>query len=256
VGGSDFSQESRDSMGNASSSGAKVIAPDLFFHEPVSVSILDADPIFKLDQFQSRHITSEGMFIEVRPPMNDPSILRVNSDLKVEIMLPSLTAPIQTSGFITRIVQLAQGPDQSYFSLIGIRFHFLDSKTRELIGAHHLASQAARGQPRAVRVQVRFPVEPVGIDVVSALTACDLSMSGMFIGTRAKFSLGKKLGLTCHLPFQRESTSVNGEVVWIGEKSLPGVEFPAHGFGVHFVETTPRARANLALYYARFLVTP
>ena len=138
---------------------------------------------------------------------------------------------------------------------MGIVFENLSEEAKRRLVAHEVAVQSKHSLRRSPRISVRFRVQPSGIDVMSSLTAVDLSMTGMFVAGKARFALGKILRLRCRLPFQKEEVTLPGRVIWSGQKPLIGEEENVAGFGFQFTDVPPAARTKLATYYSRYIET-
>jgi hypothetical protein len=227
------------------------LASDFIRHEPASVRIVSSlGHRYAPYVLSSRFVRKGGMIVEIVPPVEGTFSFRLEDSHEFRVKLPHQETSVALRGTIEKFIPLGQDTDGKRMSLAVVRFVDLSAEARQALEAHDLAV-TARSTERSPRISVRFPVELTGIDVMSPLTALDLSMTGMFVSGRARFAAGKLLNLHFKLPFQTREVRLRGKVVWNGAKRVAGTPEASAGFGVQFVETSPAALAGIASYYAR-----
>jgi Tfp pilus assembly protein PilZ len=232
------------------------LASDFTRHEPASVRIVSSlGHRYSQYVLSSRCVRRDGMIVEIVPPVTGTFVFRLEDFHEFRVKLPHQDGSVALTGGIEKFVPLGQDSEGKRMSLAVVKFAEISSEARQALEAHEL-TVAARGTERSPRISVRFPVELAGMDVMSPLTALDLSMTGMFVSGRARFSPGKLLTLQFRLPFEARNVVLRGKVVWTGGKRVAGASEVSHGFGVQFVEPPPVARAVIASYYARNTITP
>ncbi len=202
-------------------------------------------------ELRSRCIRKNGLLLEVTPPLPISHPFGIGQEIECKVRLPHQDETLVLKGNIAKVVLRALDPQEQLISVVGIHFVKLGYTQLQKLEAHDIAIQAGREAERVIRIRVSFPLELIGIDLMSPLFVLDMSMTGMFVGGRAKFQKGKELKLKFRLPFQKREVSLIGKVVWSGQKQVPGIEKKCNGFGVQFVDTPAPARMALATYYAR-----
>lgn len=232
------------------------LSPDLFRHDPISIEIVSPEFGQVASVIQSRYISDKGMVLEFLPPLGDAHPFKTRVVLELKFRFPHDERPLTVSAKVLRIVPRGLDPDRKEISLVSLQFKSLPPQVIDQIRALEIETEARKGRLRSARIPVRFPVEPGGIDVISTLMARDLSMTGMFVSSRAKFPAGKILQLGFRLPFQQAQVSLTGKVIWEGEKPIPGLNEKVRGFGLHFMEVPATTRNAMAVYYARFVLPP
>lgn len=233
------------------------LSSDIFRHEPAQVHLIPAgEPQSSPMLLQSRFVRKGGLIAEVNSPFSLSPLLSVGKEVEVKVQLPHQDEVVMLKGTIRKVVLNAMDPKGDKFSLVGIRFQDVDLASARRLEAHDITVQSSLGKDRVARIPVRFPVTIEGrIDVMTQLLAMDLSMTGMFVGGKVKFSNGKDLNLHFRLPFQKKEVFLAGRVVWSGNKKLFGALKPSEGFGFQFQRIPPETHTALAYYYARNTIT-
>lgn len=229
-----------------------LIATDLMRHEPVTVRVISSlEHRYLQHKLSSRYIRMDGMILEIEPPVEGTTPFPLGGVYEFRVKLPHQDVALALTGNIHKVIPLGQDSEGNQMTILGVRFVELTHEARQALEAHELAVAAEEGIERSPRIPVRFQVELKGMDVMSPLMARDLSMSGIFVSGKAKFTPGKLLTLQFLLPFQRKEVALRGKVIWAGEKPVADSAEQCAGFGVAFMDTPPVTRAALAKYYAR-----
>ncbi len=236
--------------------GPVQLSKDDFLHEPAIVLfVVPETGGLGAIRFQSRHVLADRMILECFPPLPPGHPLKNEASIEVRIRLPHQSDFLVVRGKVGRVIMNAADPDGEKLSVIGIHFSELDTSVRAILTEHAKEAEASmQGQKRSTRIPVEFPVEVEGIDILSPLTAFDLSMTGMFIGTRVKFPEGKELRLFFRIPSGEDhGLNIRAEVRWSGEKFSSRLGRKCRGFGVQFVAVPIAAHESLKGYYSRFV---
>lgn len=231
------------------------LSNDFFRHDPVSVQLISENfEEFAKHRMMSRYIRRNGAILEVgSDPDRSLEFLKGQSG-KFRIFLPHETTGIEVEGTINKVLHQAWSNKGEVLSLLGVRFHRLDIAAGQKLETHDLLVQSEIGKDRSERYTSSFQLELLGIDVMYKLMVKDLSMSGVFVGGKAKFPVGKVLSMRFRLPFQKTEVSTTGVVIWAGEKNVTA-ENKEGGFGVQFIDIPPSTRYALATYCARNSLT-
>ncbi len=232
-----------------------LLSPDLFRHDPAPIRPLSPKLKQIVTEARSRYVSRIGLLMEVEPLLAKPYLISSGDIVEFTVRLPGQDPPLPLKGEVTKVMPHVTDSGGAEFSLLGIRFLNIDLDAGRRLEAHAITFLSSGLDKRSARIPVKFEVIPEGIDLLSHLIAVDLSMSGMYVGSLAKFQIGKRMRLNFCLPFQKRWVSVGGEVVWIGEKNIPGNERRITGFGFRFTDIPIPAKSALAAYYSRRTVT-
>lgn len=236
---------------------AVFLSPDMFRHEPIVVRFGSSHlGKYRNIDLKSRYVRRSGMIVEVPYPLPSPHPFIVDDQIELRLFLPFEAEPLWLLGNIDKVIPYAIGAENLPLALVSFRFKDLTMKVAQRLEAHDLIVQTSMGKHRAARLPVKIPLEILGMDVLSKLTICDISMTGVYVSGSAKLPPGKQVQVRFRLPYQKDPVQLTGRVVWNGQKSVPGQSGVSAGFGVQFEKALPEMRVALATFCARSTVFP
>jgi type IV pilus assembly protein PilZ len=109
------------------------------------------------------------------------------------------------------------------------------------------AAAGPRGAPavdrrREPRTPINIRIDYQTVDTFFSEFASNINQGGLYIKSSAPLPPGTRLNIQFLLPSRSKPIQVEGEVVWVNEKTTKGIH---PGMGIRFAELTPDVKAEI-----------
>lgn len=109
-------------------------------------------------------------------------------------------------------------------------------------GSGEAASDDPIDRRSAPRLPVHIRIDYQTVDAFFSEFASNINQSGLYIKTNKPLPPGTRLDIQFLLPNNSRPVQVEGEVVWVNEKTTKGIN---PGMGIRFEELEPEAKRQI-----------